>query len=390
MKKKAFAVVCCAALAAASVPAMAADKTISTGASAMSSVTVEQPEKTETNEIKVIANGAAVSFDQQPVIQEGRTLVPLRAVLEAIHANVTWIPESKTVYIQRGNTALTLTIGSNTVAIDDMLEGEGSVALDVPAQIIGDRTLIPLRAVCEALGAQVGWDEATRTITVTDTGVFAIMGIDTLTQDVKAADGTTLVKVSVQYPQVVASVANAEAINATLKAQAEAAVESVLPDMKATAEELRNIPDHTFEPVTITGVCVPTYATTTLLSYFSDISTYAGGAHPMTVRTGYILDRTTGQSTTLSAATGLTEEALTAAAKKLFAADIDAHSDLYFEEAKTTLESKDFTYGAYLTQAIHSLDGEDTTRVAFFAQLYTLRPYAGGIPVVHAPLSSLK
>ena len=115
------------------------------------------------DEIKVIVNGTAVAFDQPPIIENGRTLVPLRAIFEALGAEVEWEQSTQTVTAVRGDVTITLQIGSNILKRN----GE-SIELDVPAKIVGGRTLVPARAVAESFGAEVGWDAKTRTVTITE------------------------------------------------------------------------------------------------------------------------------------------------------------------------------------------------------------------------------
>lgn len=111
--------------------------------------------------VTVLVNGEPVGFDQPPVIQDGRTLVPARAVFEALGAQMEWDGETQTAFAVKGDTQVKIQIGQAS------FEKNGQpVALDVPAQILGDRTLIPLRAVADAFGCQVGWDGATKTATV--------------------------------------------------------------------------------------------------------------------------------------------------------------------------------------------------------------------------------
>jgi len=105
--------------------------------------------------------------DQPPVIVDGRTLVPVRVIFDAMGMYVDWNDETKTVSAYGGNTAIKLTIGSNTLFLQTP-NGSDEIELDVPAQIIGERTLVPLRAVAEACSALVEWDDATRTITISD------------------------------------------------------------------------------------------------------------------------------------------------------------------------------------------------------------------------------
>ena len=113
--------------------------------------------------ISVTLNGSPVSFDQQPIIENGRTLVPLRAIFEALGAEVTWNQSTQTATAVKDNITVTIKIG------DSFLMRNGQrIPLDVPAQLVNNRTLIPARAVAEAFGATVNWDASTRTVIITD------------------------------------------------------------------------------------------------------------------------------------------------------------------------------------------------------------------------------
>ena len=115
----------------------------------------------QANEIKVTLNGKALSFDVPPQIIDGRTLVPLRVIFEALGATVDWNGNTQTVTAVKGNTNISLRIGGN------MLTKNGvNIALDVPAQIINGRTLVPARAVAESFGAKVDWDSGSRTVII--------------------------------------------------------------------------------------------------------------------------------------------------------------------------------------------------------------------------------
>jgi len=104
------------------------------------------------------SRGGTVVFDQPPVIQNGRTLVPVRAVFEALLVDVEWDNATQTVTASKGSLVVKLTIGSNI-----MTRNNAPITLDVPAQVINGRTLIPLRAAAEAFQAEVIWDAATQT-----------------------------------------------------------------------------------------------------------------------------------------------------------------------------------------------------------------------------------
>lgn len=117
----------------------------------------------ETDEISVLVNGVKVEFDQKPIISQDRTLVPLRAIFEALKADVDWNAETSTVISERKNVKISLKIGTNELYVNDEVK-----LLDVPAQIIGDRTMVPARAVAEAFGCDVGWDALTKTVIITE------------------------------------------------------------------------------------------------------------------------------------------------------------------------------------------------------------------------------
>ena len=112
----------------------------------------------------VILNGSRLQFEVEPRIENGRTLVPLRAIFEAMGASVDWDENTRTVTARRGDTTVVLAIGSTSPTVN------GKVwQLDVPAKIVNDRTLAPLRFVGEAFGGTVDWNEQTRIINITAT-----------------------------------------------------------------------------------------------------------------------------------------------------------------------------------------------------------------------------
>lgn len=113
-------------------------------------------------DIRVIVNGDEVVFpDQKPAIVNDRTLVPLRAIFEALKAEVAWDDKTKTVTSKKGDISISLAINS-----DQLYQNGTPKTLDVPAQIMNGRTMVPVRAISEAFNCQVGWDQNTRTVTV--------------------------------------------------------------------------------------------------------------------------------------------------------------------------------------------------------------------------------
>ena len=119
------------------------------------------------SEILVRVNDKYVGFDQKPEIVNGRTLVPVRAIFESMGITVNWDGATRTVSASRGATSITMVIDTNV--INKTVNGKKtSVEIDVPAQILGDRTMVPARAVSESFGASVKWDALTRTVIITD------------------------------------------------------------------------------------------------------------------------------------------------------------------------------------------------------------------------------
>ena len=117
--------------------------------------------------ITVYYNGTRVSFhtyDQNPELINDRTLVPLRAIFEAMGADVNWDQATQTVTSTRNGVTIKLTIGSNT-----LYKNGQSVPVDVPAQIINDRTMIPVRVIAEAFGADVEWNANGRAVLINET-----------------------------------------------------------------------------------------------------------------------------------------------------------------------------------------------------------------------------
>ena len=107
-------------------------------------------------------NGKRLSFDVPPVIENGRTLVPLRAIFEALGATVGWDESTQTVTATKGSIQIMLQVGGQSA-----YKNGTPVHIDVPAKVTNNRTMVPLRFVSEALGAAVGWDESTQTVTIT-------------------------------------------------------------------------------------------------------------------------------------------------------------------------------------------------------------------------------
>jgi len=111
-------------------------------------------------------NNQTMLLDSPPVIKNDRTLLPIRAVIEAAGGTVEWTDAEKRVDIKYKDKTVTLWIGKNIARVN----GKGVIIdpqnLNVVPEIINGRTMIPLRFVAESLEWQVGWAPDTKTITI--------------------------------------------------------------------------------------------------------------------------------------------------------------------------------------------------------------------------------
>ena len=112
-------------------------------------------------------NGASKTLDSPPVIKNGRTLVPIRAIIEALGGTVDWDGAARKATVILEDTSLELWIGKSSATVNGITMPIDSSNAKVVAEIINGRTMLPLRFVTESLGATVSWEQSTQTITIT-------------------------------------------------------------------------------------------------------------------------------------------------------------------------------------------------------------------------------
>lgn len=113
----------------------------------------------------LVVDGTNVQTDVPPVIVDGRTLVPVRALFESLGATVGWEESTQTATATKGSTVISMQIGNTTAYVNDVAK-----TLDVPAQTIEGRTMAPARFVAESLNATVNWDSASDTVKISTSG----------------------------------------------------------------------------------------------------------------------------------------------------------------------------------------------------------------------------
>jgi len=105
--------------------------------------------------------GKILGFDVEPIIESDRTLVPLRFIFETLGADVDWEDSTRTAIVQNDEATILFSIDNTTASVNSVTK-----TMDVPARLVNDKTMVPLRFLSEELGFNVVWDEVTRTATI--------------------------------------------------------------------------------------------------------------------------------------------------------------------------------------------------------------------------------
>jgi uncharacterized Fe-S center protein len=116
-------------------------------------------------EPSITVNGLVEPIDGNgtvPVIQDDRSLLPARAVVEAMGGRAEWDAAARAVTLTHNDVVIRMTVGSTTFYLNDV-----SRTMDAAPIIINDRTMLPIRFIAEGFGCDVSWDGATQTVTLT-------------------------------------------------------------------------------------------------------------------------------------------------------------------------------------------------------------------------------
>jgi len=123
--------------------------------------------------VSVVLDGRLLTFDVQPQILNDRTMLPFRAIAEAMGAEVNWDPDLRQISMFLMDRYAIMVVNDPVLIYGEFTEDNFSVpenvgmleyVMDSPPVIVNDRTLVPVRAISEALGAEVDWDPETFTV----------------------------------------------------------------------------------------------------------------------------------------------------------------------------------------------------------------------------------
>lgn len=113
------------------------------------------------SEVKLWINGSYITTDVAPVIENGRTLVPIRVISENLGLEVDWDNNLKQITVSQGDDHFIFVIGQNFYTKDEIKQD-----LDVAPKIINDRTFVPIRVIAEAFNQKVNWDNVAKTVAI--------------------------------------------------------------------------------------------------------------------------------------------------------------------------------------------------------------------------------
>lgn len=119
------------------------------------------PVSADNGEISVYLDGQKIEFDVPPQIVNGRTMVPMRKIFEELGATVDWDNMSRTAIGKKDNTVVKITINDKKMQIND-----NTIYLDVPAQLIDGKTMVPVRAISESFYCDVLWEQESKRVSI--------------------------------------------------------------------------------------------------------------------------------------------------------------------------------------------------------------------------------
>lgn len=113
-------------------------------------------------EVKIEIDGKEmVPKDMPAVIIDGRTMLPMRQIAQELGCEVNWNEAAKQIYVMRGSDIIVFTVDSKTG-----YENGKEFTMDVPATIVNDRTMLPVRALADALHLNIKWDDPNRIVSI--------------------------------------------------------------------------------------------------------------------------------------------------------------------------------------------------------------------------------
>lgn len=327
----------------------------------------------DTDKITVNLNGSAMNFDVDPVIENERTLVPMRAIFEALDCAVSYqrYGQNRFITAQRGTEYILMQIGEKKIMVNGV-----ETELDTAPQIISDRTLVPLRAVSESLQCDVDWTGETKTVNITrPSGQYALTS-GHLEKTIKL-DGTDtdLAYITCAYPIIVNDGENKEytdEINKMFREEAEKYVESTENEYGSDAAEQYEYRGEDFTPMEFSLSYEITLNRKNMLSVTTYDYANTNGAHPFTTCKSRTFNISDGKELTLPDILDKEPSQIEKDVIESFTAWCKAQGIEMTDIDAKSLNDNAANVNWYLT---------DNSAILYF-NAYDIAPYAAGRPTV--------
>lgn len=306
--------------------------------------------------ITVFVDRVQVNFDQQPVIRDDRTLVPMRRIFEALDAEVFWDEPSQSVTAVHGNDVIVFYIGKSGL----YKNGQLAYTMPVPAQIINDRTLVPLRAVAESLGCEVAWDGIDYIVNITSAEQMGTSdapptwtGQDTplsggYASQMKAPDGTVVLNVELRCDEVTSGKGKT-AINGAMANETFGQGEGFLRAYQQKALQEYATDPESFRPYYYMGTYTLMREMDGYASFLAAVSTYDGDEEAVQYFS-HTYDLTTGKEMDLEDLVSDSRDDLEYLWQMSFLALVDADPDAFYSNAEKKLENNLDEVDFYLSE----------------------------------------
>ena len=326
--------------------------------------------------LDVIYNNDIIDFDVEPIIENGRTLVPFRAIFETMGCAVYYSDNDgkQIVSARRADDNLQLTIGENKMYFN----GE-EIPLDVPAKITDGRTLVPLRAISEAFECEAHWDADAKDVCIYSPASAYTMRSQKLAETITDDEGNVLIEAIAYYPVIDNPNSDPclDAINSDYKWDVTWFMEEAR-EKKEDALNLRKEMGDAFTPFVFEFTYEQTYSIWGYLSFTNHKYINVGGVHP--TKTLDSKTYSTGSETELSVSDIIIEKNLDTSLVKYV-------TNLFYDKFKEIApESSDIYTYDYVENYIGYIDFYITKNslVLYFNQ-GEVTPHALGVISVEIP-----
>lgn len=155
------------------------------------------------NDIKIYVDGKQLALNAPPVIRDERTLVPVRAIAEALDVTVVWDESDRSVSLTKHDADYPFCV--MWIDYDIIDTGGGYDYIETPPVIINNVTMLPLRVVAELLECKVDWDDETRSVFVSTPAhvpsIEELYGIEPFDSSYSYSDGMTIEVYLIYYDE---------------------------------------------------------------------------------------------------------------------------------------------------------------------------------------------